>query len=176
VLLSCYSNLHVQISCGTLDPGPLNQRPARNRRATRKVIEDTTDQVSLIETVENQEDARRSDLVSATGNHQVDNVPVPPPTLPNEMNPSVNVHATPLPNPRVMPSTETRFWATSPSLPSQTACGPQRGRNSAHFTVGRRSVRRPIAGKARNKNRHAASDVWTFFEDAESKRSCLFCK
>lgn len=104
----------------------------------------------------------------------------------DEASPTVAVHNTPLRDSvlTVTPTTERRFWAASPSVPSQTPRGPQRQRQSVRFSVGRRrSLQLSNAGQARRaraqkKNRHAAKDVWTFFEEVESKtaRSCLFCK
>jgi hypothetical protein len=146
-------------SCGSLDPDLPEQRPPRNRRVTRKVIEDATADVSLSDPLE------------------VSNPVVAPSTnlsLSNEGNLIVAAHGTPLPNPGSTPSTERCFWAASPSVPSQTPRDPRRARHSVRFSVGRHCS--PRLPKARSKNRHTANDVWTFFEDVESKRSCLFCK
>lgn len=82
-------------------------------------------------------------------------------------------HPTPAYNPPPSPSTSTRFWSLASPPPSSRARG--RPRNGRHSTV--RSPQTLPTGPVGNKHRHAAKDIWTFFEENTNKKNvCLFCK
>jgi hypothetical protein len=69
------------------------------------------------------------------------------------------------------------FFAISPSTPSRSRHTPCVGPHSIPHSVTRRRRRQSLDnGPAGHKHRHAARDVWTFFEDGDSNRSCIFCK
>lgn len=67
------------------------------------------------------------------------------------------------------PSTAARFFAVTPSPRARGT--PRRGR---HSTL---RLNRRTEGPVGHKHRHAADDVWTFYDITDSKTNdCLFCR
>lgn len=158
---------------------------------TRKVIEDTTADVSHPSTPNNlqqQDSVIRNPAIPPApvanlpegdqeGHTHVAAPAHPIPICDNGANPfltATDSRNTCLRNSSTTPSTERQFYAVSPSTPSQSPHTLHAGR---HSTTHRRRRRQSLKnGPAGRKRRHAARDVWTFFEDNNSTRSCLFCK
>lgn len=200
---SCTMRTATLLSTGSTDstqnPSP-KIRPVRKRRPTRKVTEDATADVPVATHPPTSDNLRRQDSVihnSSPPAAPAANLPEyrqeghaaasahPVPTCDEGANPFLTAagscrHESCDNHPRnfATPSTERQFYAVSPSTPSRSPYSPCVGQRSIPSSITRRRRRRSSLGNGPvgHKHRRAARDVWTFFEDNDSKRSCLFCK
>jgi hypothetical protein len=194
-LCSCVIDILTLQSIGSAQNPPSNKRPARKRRATRKATEDATADVPITAPPSTLNNWQRQDPVirspapadpfaNLPRGHQEDRAAAPAhpsPVRDDGANPflaTADLHDTRQRNSTATPSTERRFYAVSPSTPARSPHTPRAGQHSIPYSITRRRRRRQSQdkGPAGHKHRHAARDVWTFFEDNDSKRNCLFCK
>ena len=167
-------------------------RPVRKRRPTRKVTEDATADLLITADPLTPNDSQRHKPVirnPAPPAASVANIPEGhqeghattsdsrTPIYDDGANPfltAVDLCNDHLCNSNTTPSTERQFYAVSPSTPSQSPHSPHVGQHS--ITRPRRLRQSQKSGFTGRRRRRYAKDVWIFFRENSSNRSCLFCE
>lgn len=197
------SSIHINTNANNMKPSDFIQSPTptrrctgRQRRATTRITEDATADIPITPAQGTRNDRHQGDpapaaapaiasalpanIPSAVPAADLPNVndvapePIPTPVRDEAANPFLTGPQPDIPieNLSSPASTERRFYIATPSTAARTPHCPQAGR---HSTI-RVRPHSPLDGPAGHKQRHTASDVWTFFEEMAGKNCCVFCK